>query len=158
MKLIWILLALAALGLLAFSLIRNSRFAPPPRSQRHLPSIAPLPLVPGGGADHGVKVSYVATTVAGRPKDRVAARGLGRRGGATFAIRTDGVLIDRTNAPTLFIPVYALAGVRRNGSTIIIAWNHDEVALETGVGISEPAECDRIFERLSTITDLKGNR
>lgn len=158
MKLVWIALAICMIGLLVFSLVRRTRFAPHPRGQQQLPAVSPLPYVPRGGADHGVEGSYVATTLAGRHKDRIVARGLGKRGTVIAAVRTDGVLIDRSGAPTIFIPDYALTGVRRSDSVIVITWSHGDAALDTGLRIPNAEARDRLFDRISALHELKGNR
>lgn len=143
------LVAIAVIGLALFTLIRRSRFAPAPK---HGPDLPPLPRVPRGGADHGVETTYVTTTRAGDHTQRVIARGLGKRTTAIVVVRTDGVLLDRRGAPTLFIPARQLDDVRRTSSLVVIGWTHGGVALETGLRMRNAAERDRLTDRISALT------
>lgn len=151
----WILLPLGAAALLLFGIVRRSRFAPPPRTG---PALPPLPQVPAGGGDHGVETTYVATTVAGDHTRRVVARGLGTRCTAVVVVRTDGVLLLRRGAPDLFIPLEQLDDVRRTDSLVVVAWSHGGLALDTGLRMRNAAERDRLADRISGLTDLKGTR
>lgn len=155
MRFVWPLLAIALIGLLLFAAVRRTRFAPAPKVGPNLP---PLPRIPAGGADHGVTITYVATTVAGDHTQRVVARGLGRRCEAIALVRTDGVLLDRRGAPDLFIPARQLDDVRRTDSLVVIGWHHGGTALETGLRMRNGSERDRLTDRISTLTDPKGTR
>lgn len=146
-------IALVLIGLLVFGLIRRSSLAPAPKEG---PALPPLPRVPKGGADHGLEVTYVTTTVAGDHTQRVIARGLGKRGGAVAAVRTDGVLVDRRGAPTLFIPWKQLDGVRSTSSLVVIAWSHGAERLETGLRMRNDTERDRLASRIAALIDSKG--
>lgn len=150
MRYVWPLLLIAVIGLAVFTMVRRTRFAPPPK---HGPNLPPLPRVPSGGADHGVEVTYVATTVAGDHTQRVVARGLGKRSGAVALVRTDGVLLDRRGHGRLFIPARQLDGVRRTDSLVVIGWSHGGIALETGLRTRNAAERDRLTNRISALTD-----
>jgi hypothetical protein len=148
------LIALVLIGLLIFGIVRRTSLAPAPKSGPNLP---PLPRVPKGGADHGVETTYVTTTVAGDHTQRVIARGLGKRCSAIAAVRTDGVLIDRRGAPTLFIPTHQLDGVRRTESLVVIRWSHGAERLETGLRMRNATERDRLADRISGLTDSRGS-
>jgi hypothetical protein len=75
------------------------------RRQDDLPEPPPAP---DGWADRasaqGVEATYVSTTRAGDPLDRVAAHGLGARSAARVLVDADGVLVARTGAPDVFAP------------------------------------------------------
>lgn len=146
-------IALVLIGLLIFGLIRRSSLAPAPKEGPNLP---PLPRVPKGGADHGLEVTYVTTTVAGDHTQRVVARGLGKRTGAVAAVRTDGVIVDRRGAATLFIPWKQLDGVRTTDSLVVIAWSHGAERLETGLRMRSAGDRDRLAGRISALLDSKG--
>lgn len=153
MKVVWILIAVLLVGLLVFSLLRRTALAPAPKEGPNLP---PLPKVPAGGADHGLEVTYVVTTVAGDHSQRVIARGLGTRSEAVAAVRTDGVLVDRRRGATLFIPTVKLDGVRTTSSLVVVAWTHGGYELETGLRMRNATERDRLAARIAGLTDLKG--
>ncbi|WP_420111850.1 hypothetical protein [Pseudactinotalea sp.] len=153
MKIVWILLAVLLVGLLVFSLLRRTAFAPAPKEGPNLP---PLPKVPAGGADHGLETTYVVTSIKGHHDERVIARGLDKRGTAIAAVRTDGVLLDRRRAPTLFIPTAKLDGVRTTSSLVIVQWTHGGYELETGVRMRNDAERDRLRDRVTALIENQG--
>lgn len=153
MKIVWILLAVLLIGLLVYSLLRRTALAPAPKEGPNLP---PLPKVPSGGADHGLETTYVVTSVKGDHEQRVVARGLEKRGTAIAAVRTDGVLIDRRGATTLFIPTVKLDGVRTTSSLTIIQWTHGGYELESGLRMRNDAERDRLRDRVTALIDNQG--
>ncbi|GII99063.1 hypothetical protein CLV28_1704 [Sediminihabitans luteus] len=70
-----------------------------------------LPAVPEplGAATFGpVEATYVSTTLHGDWLARVGAHGLGDRAGASVSVHPEGVLVERTGAPTLFVPAERL--------------------------------------------------
>ena len=153
MKIVWILLAAALIGLLIFSLLRRAGLGPPPKEGPNLP---PLPKVPAGGADHGLESTYVVTSVKGDHEQRVVARGLDRRGDAIAAVRTDGVLIDRRRAGRLFIPTVKLDGVRTTSSLVVVQWTHGGYELETGLRMRNTSERDRLRDRVTALIENQG--
>lgn len=150
MKIVWIVLAVALIGLLVYSLLRRSVLAPAPKEGPNLP---PLPKVPGGGADHGLEVTYVLTSLKGEHEQRVIARGLDKRGEAIAAVRTDGLLIDRRRAATLFIPTAKLDGVRTTSSLVVIQWTHGGYELESGLRMRNATERDRLRDRVTALIE-----
>ncbi|GAB2624364.1 PH-like domain-containing protein [Pseudactinotalea suaedae] len=153
MRFVWIGLAVIVIGLLVFSLLRRTALAPAPKEGPNLP---PLPKVPAGGADHGLETTYVVTSIKGAHDQRVISRGLDKRGTAIAAVRTDGVLIDRRRASTLFIPTVKLDGVRTTSSLVIVQWTHGGYELETGLRMRNDAERDRLHDRVTALIENQG--
>lgn len=152
MRPLGIALVLLAVGFLLFSLWRRTR-----ASAGGGPELPPLPKAPRGGGDHGVEGTYVATTLAGRHRDRVNARTLGRRGTALAVVRTDGVLLDRRMGEDLFIPMSALTGVRQTDSLVVLGWTHGAERLESAFRPDSSPQRSRLTERVAALIDQKGH-
>ena len=104
------LAALAALALLA--MVRGWRT----RGSRTADLVPAPPEVPADearGAARGpsVTATYVSTTLAGQPFERVVAHGLGTRSAAHVSVHDQGVLLRRDGAPDLFVPAADLVEV-----------------------------------------------
>jgi hypothetical protein len=85
---------------------------------------------------------YVSTTTAGNWQDRIVTRGAGLRGNATLRLYACGIEVDRSGAPSFWIPAMSLVDARRDkaiagkvmgtDSLLIITWNAGETLLDTG--------------------------
>ncbi len=85
---------------------------------------------------------YVATTTAGDWLDRIAVHGLGFRGNAVASVHSDGVLLTRTGAASVFVPRADLISVQlASGMTgkfvekeglVIITWDLGGKPVDTG--------------------------
>ncbi|MBO9579028.1 MAG: hypothetical protein J7480_09720 [Microbacteriaceae bacterium] len=129
------------------------------RRQRRQADIPALPAVPGSlGERSGSKgvtrhpASYVATTTAGEPTDRISVRGLAFRGRAVVWVAEEGVLIERTGEAAIWLERAALGGVGRATWTIdrvvegdglhLLRWSLDGQEFDTYLRLDEPAEFD----------------
>lgn len=94
-------------------------------------------------ASDGVEATYVSTTSAGDWLDRITVHGLGARSAARVLVDPVGVLIARTGAPDVFVPVAALREVRREtmragkalagGGLVVVEWQLGELAVATAL-------------------------
>lgn len=92
-----------------------------------------------------VAATYVTTSLAERPLERVVAHGLGERSAAEVEVRPDGVLVRRTGAPDVFVPVHDLVAAGTAGGMagkfvggeglVVIRWHAPggSVTLDTGL-------------------------
>lgn len=118
------------------------------RRRRTAASIDPIPEAPtpeslGEVRAGPVEVTYVSTTYAGQPFERIVAHGLGVRGRAEVTVHDAGVLIARTGAPEVFVPATALRTVGRSagmagsvvgrGGLVVLTWVLGAQALDTGL-------------------------
>jgi len=98
---------------------------------------------------------YVATTRAGEPLERVAARGLAFRGPATAFVDERGVLIRRAGERDVWIERAAMRGLGRATWTIdrvverdglhVVRWALGERELDTYLRLDEPAAFDAVI-------------
>lgn len=139
------ILSLAVVVLVLLAAMRSGWLR---RRRRTGASIDPLPQAPApdalGEVRAGpVEASYVSTTYAGQPFERIVAHDLGVRGRAEVTVHDAGVLIDRTGAPEVFVPATALRTVGRSagmagsvvgrGGLVVITWVLGAQALDTGL-------------------------
>jgi hypothetical protein len=100
------------------------------RGGRHeLPPLVPTPTVadlPQAKLQSGAR--YVATTTGG---ERVTARGLGGRGSCRLSLSGEGLDVIRL-AGSFRIPAGALRGARHDEEALVVAWQHGDLALDTG--------------------------
>jgi hypothetical protein len=134
------------------------------RRQGYLPSPPPAP---DGLADRaareGVEATYVSTTRAGDPLDRVAAHGLGARSAARVLVDAEGVLVTRTGAPDVFTSAAALTGVRREafrvgkavpGTGLVVwDWSLGDTLVTTAVHARRDAERDALQAAISALIE-----
>lgn len=78
-----------------------------------VPRLPAVPVDLGAPLGPPVPATYVSTTTAGDWLDRVVAHDLGVRSAAVVTVHEAGVLIARTGARDVFVPVGSLAGVER---------------------------------------------
>jgi hypothetical protein len=120
------------------------------RRQGHIPAPPDVPAAvradgPGVAPVAGM---YVATTTSGDLLDRIVVHGLGNRGRAELFVRTDGVLVERTGEPTVWIPAESLRDVRLGsgqaqkayeaGGLILITWQLGGLDVDTGFRADDP--------------------
>ncbi|MBC7442186.1 MAG: hypothetical protein H7311_06655 [Ramlibacter sp.] len=98
---ITIVVLLGVLALMARSWRRRGR------RDSALPAGYPLP-VDAGAELAAVAVFYVATTLRGRPLERLNIRGLGFRARARLAVTETGLMLVLTGEDTVFIPADAI--------------------------------------------------
>ncbi|TDN92955.1 hypothetical protein [Microbacterium sp. BK668] len=102
--LVMIGVALLLLALLAWSWYRRVR--------RDRGFTAPHGEIPAGATQTALfAVLYVATTRHGEPLERLAIRGLGFRSRADLTVTSEGVAIDLTGQPRIFLASARIAGV-----------------------------------------------
>jgi hypothetical protein len=118
--------------------------------------LAPLPAVPQALADRavseGVEGTYVSTTSAAEPLDRITAQGLGMGGVAHVLVAADdpaGVMVARSGAPGVFVPASLLVDVRvesmRAGKAaphglLVVEWRLGERAVATAFRPRDPQD------------------
>jgi hypothetical protein len=104
--------------------------------------VPPLPAVPAGLADRasseGIEGTYVSTTSAEDPLDRITASGLGMGGVARVLVvdtgEQPGVVVARSGAATVFVPAAALIDVRVESMRAGKAAPHGLVTIEWHLG------------------------
>lgn len=90
-----------------------------------------------------VEATYVATTPADAPLERVAAHGLGVRAPAEVSVGADGVLLRRAGAADLYLPADRLVDATTadgiagtalgRGRLVLVRWRTAGRVLQTGV-------------------------
>ncbi|TKV61541.1 transporter [Nakamurella flava] len=123
------------------------------RAQRQ----ADIPALPAVPAETGDEMTpplagvYVSTTRSGSWQDRIVAQGLGVRDRALVRATPAGVLIDRENSEPLFLPRSALRAIGtapgiagkvmgQAGGVLLLTWDLDGTALDSGVRADDPDE------------------
>lgn len=119
--------------------------------------LAPLPDVPADLGDPvagPVPGTYVSTTTEGDWLDRVVVHGLGVRSQARLRVGPAGVLVERTGAADLFLPIAALRGVRREpgiagkfvggDGLLVLTWELGGQRLDSGFRARDTSEHDRV--------------
>lgn len=107
--------------------------------------------------------SYVATTFANDPLNRVMAHGLGARGNAKLVVATDGLLIERTGEQNLAITKASILSVGllqgtidrvvENDGLVAVNWKLGDTELQTSLRIVD-ASIRKNF--LGHLTELVG--
>lgn len=128
--------------------------------------LAPLPEAPADDkavfSQRGVEGVYVATTSAGDWMDRIAVHELGVRSTADLAVSEAGLIFHRQGAADVYIPVDHLTGVRTDrgiagkvtaekSGLVVVTWNHDGRALDTGFRPRRKADTAALTESISTL-------
>jgi len=124
--------------------------------------LAPLPEVPAEDKSRGVEGVYVATTSAGDWMDRIAVHELGVRSTADLAVSEAGLIFHRQGAADVFIPADQVTGVRTDrgiagkvtaerSGLVVVTWNHDGRALDTGFRPRRKADTAPLTESISTL-------
>jgi hypothetical protein len=130
------------------------------------PAAVPADLRARGTREPGVPGTYVATTTAGDLLDRIVVHGLGNRGRAELVLRSEGLLVDRTGEPPLWIPVESLRSVRLGsgqaqkayeaGGLILITWQLGDRQVDTGFRADDPEQHIATASALSALVQTLG--
>lgn len=110
------------------------------RRQSDIAAPPPVPESPGPIAIVASGL-YVATTRAGEPLERITVRGLGFRSRATVSVAEQGVILELTGQPPMFIARDVLRGVDRgtwtidtaveSGGLVVISWQLGDRELDS---------------------------
>ncbi|MBT2519981.1 hypothetical protein [Arthrobacter sp. ISL-28] len=122
-----------------------------------LPAVPPelgAPLVAADG-------QYVASTTAGDWLDRIAVHDLGIRTNARLTVHPEGVLMDRSGAPALFIPTARLSGIRQDSGMagkfvekdglLVLSWTLGAHQLDTGFRTRRAADKPALLQTLQEL-------
>ncbi|WP_394937822.1 hypothetical protein [Psychromicrobium sp. YIM B11713] len=119
--------------------------------QRRQADTLPLPEVPELSEPAlSVQGQYVATTTEGDWLDRIAVHSLGLRTRAILSIHREGILLERSGAPDLFIAKEHYEGVRlesgmagkfvEKDGLLVLSWRLGEQVLDTGFRTRKAAD------------------
>lgn len=159
------------LALLVLGLLTAMRAGWLRRGRRTAAVVEPPPPVPEdeelGAVRFGpVEGSYVSTTFAGQPFERVTAHGLGVRGRAEVCVHESGVRITRNGAAELFLPATALRTVSRTagmagstvgrGGLVVLTWVLGAQALDTGVRTRFAADRQKLTDAVAALATPDG--
>ncbi|MFJ9912346.1 hypothetical protein [Actinacidiphila glaucinigra] len=119
-------------------------------------------LLTTGGRYHG-------STTAGQWLDRIVAHGLGVRSRVELTLTDRGLDVERTGAPSFFVPAADLRGARLDkgiagkvlteGGLLVVTWAHGDRLIDSGFRSDHAAEHAAWVEALNTLThDQEGAR
>lgn len=147
-----IALLVVLLGLMAFGWWRLRR------RQSSLPA-PPAPPETMGEEFARVRGTYLSTTAAGEPLQRIAVHGLGFRGDAEITVSEAGMVVGVPGERDLFIGAGALRGIRRATWTIdrtvepdglhVVEWTLGDTPVDSFFRIIQPLEFDAATARLT---------
>jgi hypothetical protein len=163
-------LPITLLVLLAAALLAGMWFGWQHRGRRTAATVpAPVP-APAEGVEPGeavcapVEATYVSTTTAGAPLERVVAHGLGARSAAVVHVRTGGVVVRRAGAPDLHVPAGDLLAARTaagmvgkhvgGDGLVVLRWHapgSPETQLETGLRTRRRADREPLVQALRSV-------
>ncbi|HET7414493.1 MAG TPA: hypothetical protein VFI97_02205 [Arthrobacter sp.] len=128
--------------------------------QQHIGALPAVPTVLSPAMMHATG-QYVVTTTAGDWLDRIAVQSLGVKSNASLSIHAQGVLLQRTGATDVFIPVANLTGVRTESGMagkfvekdglVVMRWTLAGTAVDTAFRTRLAAETGPLQQAL---TDL----
>lgn len=140
LRLVLVLAVVCVLAALVLGMRRGWRSRAARQAWIPRPADAPHLADPAAGP---FAVQYVATTMTGDWLDRVVVHGMGHRGRAVAAVHEQGVLVQRTGEPDLFIPAVDISSVRLDrglaqrvfeaGGLVVISWRLGPASLDTGL-------------------------
>ncbi len=123
------------------------------RARRTAGWVAAVPVRPGDlGARRAapVEATYVSSTRAGEPLERVVAHDLGVRSAALVHVHDTGVLVKRTGAEDLFVPAADLRAVGTapgmagkvvgGRGLVVLTWQADGARIDTGLRLRRRAD------------------
>jgi hypothetical protein len=125
------------------------------------PPAAPADLV-GRAVAEGAEGTYVSTTAADQPLERVTAHGLGATGVAHLLVADDagGLVFARDGAPDVFVPVSALTDVRvesmRAGKAaprglLVVEWRLGDRQVATAFRPRDPHDREALLQTLRSL-------
>jgi hypothetical protein len=141
------------------------------RRQSRQADVPALPTAPDGLAQRareiGVEGSYVSTTVANQPLERITAQGLGATGVAHLLVADDvpGLLVARDGAPDVFVPAGALTDVRvesmRAGKAtphglLVVEWRLGDRAVATAFRPRDPHDREAVLRSVRALISRQG--
>ncbi|GAB4067654.1 hypothetical protein GCM10028777_24320 [Angustibacter speluncae] len=108
---------------------------------------------------------YVSSTRAGDWLDRVVVHGLGERSAASVAVHPEGVLVARTGAPDVWVPVDALDDVRRDRGAagkfvdaeglVVLTWRLGDDLLDTYLRTRYEADREPLATAVRDLLDAR---
>lgn len=152
-------------GILAIPALAGMWFAWRARARRDAAVLAETPALVGPVIAQFEHTSYVSTTVAGAPLERIAVPGLRYKGYADVTVHSDGVSVAVTGEPTVAISAEQLRGtdtagrrigkaVERDGLSLLL-WQPTTGAavqsLESSFRFSEPRDQARFSEAVGQV-------
>lgn len=138
------------------------------RTQAGFPELPMLPAL--AAAELTVAGQYVSTTKAGDWLDRIAVHGLGVRTAAQLEIHPEGVLLERSGGPSLFLARASIEEVRTEGGMagkfvekdglVVLTWRLGDELLDTGFRTRKAEERGPLLaaleELIRTTTEKNG--
>lgn len=139
------------------------------RRQGHLPAPAqPTPELAERAARDGIEATYVSTTTATDWLDRVAAHGLGVTGEARVLVVADGVVLVRTGASDVLLPVGDLRDVRRESARagkavpgdglVVVDWSLGDTVVSTAVRPRHAADREALVAQVRALVATPDDR
>jgi hypothetical protein len=105
---------------------------------------------------------YHGSTSAGQWLDRIVAHGLGVRSMARLTLSEQGLDVDRTGAPSFFVPAAALRGARLDkgiagkvlteGGLLVVTWEHGGTLIDSGFRSDRAAEHPAWVEQIDRLS------
>ena len=126
-----------------------------------LPSLPEVPAERGPVRFGPVEATYLSSTLAGRPLERLAVHGLGVRSPAVVEVDEAGVLVRRTGSADLYLPASAVlhvtlaAGIAGTAvgraRLVLIGWQADQTVVETGLLPRHDADRAGLIEAIRAV-------
>lgn len=116
----------------------------------------PEPASPGDGSvPEAVEATYVSTTLAGQPFERVLVHGLGGRSAASVGVEEGRWVVLRRGARSFAVPAHDVVGVDRRrgqvgkfvagrGGLVVVTWRLGEVPLDTALHCRRREDADAL--------------
>lgn len=167
-RVLWVV-GLAALAVLVLYAMRRGWLN---RARRQAAELDPFPRPPAGlDGEPALLPSaqglYVGTTRAGDWQDRVAVGDIGHRASTTATLRPSGLLLDRSGASEIWIPVRALRAVRVDhklankvvpgAGLLVVTWQLGDQLLDTGFRDEDKARQNEWAEAIGELIPDDGS-
>lgn len=133
----------------------------------HQEAVIAEPLLPFSGSSVAFEGSYVATTVAGEPLNRIMAHGLAHRGKASIEISNEGVSLLRQGERSFGIAKADIHSVSlergtidravENEGLVAIVWQSGPSQLETSLRIVDRTERIALFTALENLVSKENH-
>lgn len=135
------------------------------RTSKQLGQFVPYPIPEGFVAEQTESLSYVATTLASKPLERVTARAVAFRGKAQLGVSKQGIMLEVVGEAPFFIPSETIDEVQFASWTIdrvvekhgllVVRWNWAETAVDSYFRPEDAEQSLRLQESIGTLS--KGN-